>query len=314
MDDALALCAAAAHGPRRGGHAAHQVRDADVGDETVHAEGPRSAPRWPGPGSPSTSVPAARLPWSERVSCQTRICAGLTLNGGPTLLLGLPWRASGDRNAAAVARVGARGFQVLLARPERTPSLRDDLGWSEALVGAGAVSPERGSLSADRGVRPVARGSAYSPLGSHARGRRPMRTTRSGASRPRAGPLEEAGSRRRRSSGSARPPRRRCSRATRPVTLPHLSDRFGRRLFGGCVGPAGRRARARRRPRSARRCWSQSNAWAAHTTPGRTAPAHLVATGGRRLDQGSRSALRRRLRQQPAGLTDPTASTRPPTG
>jgi len=62
----------------------------------------------------------------------------LTLGGGPTVLLELPWRATGAGMAAAVARVADRGFRVLLAHPERTPLLRDDDDLVRALVDGGA--------------------------------------------------------------------------------------------------------------------------------------------------------------------------------
>lgn len=62
----------------------------------------------------------------------------LTLGGGPTVLLELPWRGTGAGMAAAVARVAGRGFGVLLAHPERTPLLRDDHDLVRALVDGGA--------------------------------------------------------------------------------------------------------------------------------------------------------------------------------
>ena len=62
----------------------------------------------------------------------------LTLGGGPTVLLELPWRATGAGMAAAVARVADRGFGVLIAHPERTPLLRDDHDLVRALVDGGA--------------------------------------------------------------------------------------------------------------------------------------------------------------------------------
>ena len=62
----------------------------------------------------------------------------LTLGGGPTILLELPWRTTGAGMAAAVARLSDRGFAILLAHPERTPMLRDDEGLVRALVEAGA--------------------------------------------------------------------------------------------------------------------------------------------------------------------------------
>lgn len=62
----------------------------------------------------------------------------LTLGGGRTVLLELPWRTTGAGMAAAVARVAGRGFGVLLAHPERTPLLRDDHDLVRALVEGGA--------------------------------------------------------------------------------------------------------------------------------------------------------------------------------
>jgi protein-tyrosine phosphatase len=61
----------------------------------------------------------------------------LTIGGGPTLLLELPWGATGAGMAAAVARVADRGFGVLLAHPERTPLLRDDEDLVRTLVDGG---------------------------------------------------------------------------------------------------------------------------------------------------------------------------------
>lgn len=84
----------------------------------------------------------------------------LTLGGGPTVLLELPWRASGAGMAGAVARVADRGFGVLLAHPERTPLLRDDEDLVRALVDGGAwCCLNAASLTdrADRQTRKAAR-------------------------------------------------------------------------------------------------------------------------------------------------------------
>jgi protein-tyrosine phosphatase len=62
----------------------------------------------------------------------------LTIGGGPTVLLELPWRATGAGMADAVARIAGRGFGVLLAHPERTPLLRDDHDLVRTLVDGGA--------------------------------------------------------------------------------------------------------------------------------------------------------------------------------
>lgn len=84
----------------------------------------------------------------------------LTLGGGPTLLVELPWRASRAGMAAAVARLAGRGFQILLAHPERTPVLRDDAALVRTLVDQGArccLNASSLTEPADRVTRAAAR-------------------------------------------------------------------------------------------------------------------------------------------------------------
>lgn len=77
----------------------------------------------------------------------------LTLGGGPTLLLELPWSGTGTGMAAAVARVSERGFGILLAHPERTPLLRDDDDLVRELVAGGARCCLNAASLTDRAER-----------------------------------------------------------------------------------------------------------------------------------------------------------------
>jgi protein-tyrosine phosphatase len=82
---------------------------------------------------------------------------GLALGGGPYVLLECPFSPVGAGMDMMVADLHRRGFGVLLAHPERSPSFQRDLGRLGRLVERGALAQvTTGSLSGDFG-EPVRR-------------------------------------------------------------------------------------------------------------------------------------------------------------
>lgn len=73
---------------------------------------------------------------------------GLTLGGGPTVLLECPFAPVGDSMEPMVFGLRSRGFGVLLAHPERSPTFAGDPGRLARLleVGANAAQVTAGSL------------------------------------------------------------------------------------------------------------------------------------------------------------------------
>jgi protein-tyrosine phosphatase len=77
---------------------------------------------------------------------------GLTLGGGPTVLLECPFAAVGSTMEPMVAHLRRRGFEVLLAHPERSPSFQRDPERLQRLIALGATAQlTAGSLSAGFG-------------------------------------------------------------------------------------------------------------------------------------------------------------------
>ena len=242
MDDALALCAAAAADGTTVVVATPHINFeyARVGADTVHAEVPKLRDALARAGIAIDVRTGGEVALVRTGELSDEDLRRLTLNGGPTLLLELPWRASGTGMTAAVARVAARGFQVLLAHPERTPLLRDDLGLVRALVGAGACCClNAGSLStaADRQTRGAGQRLLAAGL-VHAVASDAHDTVRRIPARVPA--LEEAGLSPAEIKWFCETAPAALLEGHRPGDPPDLSDRFGRRLFRRLRGPAGR--------------------------------------------------------------------------
>ncbi len=76
----------------------------------------------------------------------------LTLGGGPTVLLECPFSPVGSAMEPMVAEVRLRGFGVLLAHPERSPTFQREPARLERLIELGASAQVTvGSLAADFG-------------------------------------------------------------------------------------------------------------------------------------------------------------------
>ena len=149
----------------------------------------------------------------------------LTLDGGPTLLLELPWRGSATGMVTAVGRVAARGFHVLLAHPERTPLLREDPGVVAEMVQAGAWCCLNAASLTERAGRET-RSAARRLLAGGPDPRCRLRCPRHGGPRARAG---QTAARRRARAGRDR------------MVLLHRPSRSAR-------GPRARRPAAAQRP------------------------------------------------------------------
>jgi protein-tyrosine phosphatase len=80
-------------------------------------------------------IAARRLP-----SLADETLAGLTLGGGPYVLLECPLSNAAIDMDALVADLHARGFGVLLAHPERSPAFQREPERLERLVAAGALA------------------------------------------------------------------------------------------------------------------------------------------------------------------------------
>jgi protein-tyrosine phosphatase len=162
LEDALALCAAAQAGATSvvvaTPHINFEYPDVDAGVVRAGVEELRAAL-----ARANIAIdlrPGAEVALSRAVELSDDQLGQLTLGGGPTVLLEFPWRAAATGMAAAAQRVGARGFQLLIAHPERTPLLRDNPGLVRSLVEGGAwCCLNAGSLSegAGRGTRRTAR-------------------------------------------------------------------------------------------------------------------------------------------------------------
>jgi protein-tyrosine phosphatase len=155
LEDALKLCtAAAADGTRVVVATPHiNFQYPDVGADTVQAgvQDLRRALEQAGIGIDLRA--GAEIALVRAVELSDDELRRLTLGGGPTILLELPWRATGAGMAAAVARIADRGFGILLAHPERTPLLRDDHDLVRALVDGGAWCCLNSSSLTDRAGR-----------------------------------------------------------------------------------------------------------------------------------------------------------------
>jgi protein-tyrosine phosphatase len=80
---------------------------------------------------------------------------GLTLGGGPYVLLECPFSPVDGQMEALVADLQERGFGVLLAHPERSPTFTSDPSRLAALVERGALAQvTTGSLTGDFGEVP----------------------------------------------------------------------------------------------------------------------------------------------------------------
>jgi protein-tyrosine phosphatase len=140
LEDALDLCAAAADDGTAVVVATPHINfeypdiDADVMQAGVH-ELRAALTR---AGIAIDLRPGAEVALVRAVELSDHELRRLTIGGGPTVLLELPWRATGAGMSAAVARIADRGFGVLIAHPERTPLLRDDHDLVRALVDGGA--------------------------------------------------------------------------------------------------------------------------------------------------------------------------------
>lgn len=161
-DDALALCAAAAADGTEmitaTPHINFEYPEIDAATMQAGVQTMRQALQDAGIGIDLR--PGAEVALTRAMELPDHELRRLTLDGGPTLLLELPWQAGGTGMAAAVSRISERGFQILLAHPERTPMLRDDLGLVRDLLLSGAcccVNAASLSERAARRTRAVAR-------------------------------------------------------------------------------------------------------------------------------------------------------------
>jgi protein-tyrosine phosphatase len=92
-------------------------------------------------------IAAERLPLLDDAAL-----AELTLGGGGTLLLECPFAPIGGAMEPMVADLRRRGFQVLLAHPERSPTFQRDVRRLERLVELGASAQvTAGSLAGSFG-------------------------------------------------------------------------------------------------------------------------------------------------------------------
>ncbi|HET9102961.1 MAG TPA: CpsB/CapC family capsule biosynthesis tyrosine phosphatase [Solirubrobacteraceae bacterium] len=139
-DDALALCAAAAADGTviavATPHISFEYPEIDAatvqaGVRTLRAELRRA-------GIALDLRAGGEVALTRAIELPDEELRALTLGESSTVLLELPWHATGSGMAAAVARVADRGFQVLIAHPERTPLLRDDPDLVRGLVESGA--------------------------------------------------------------------------------------------------------------------------------------------------------------------------------
>lgn len=79
----------------------------------------------------------------------------LALGGGPSVLLECPFAPVGATMEPMVADLRRRGFEVLLAHPERSPTFQRDLRRLAALLERGALAQvTTGSLAGDFGEMP----------------------------------------------------------------------------------------------------------------------------------------------------------------
>ncbi len=104
--------------------------------------------------------PGAELALSRASELSDDELRSLRLAGGTHVLLELPWTAVGAAVVQALRAVAQRGVAVVLAHPERSPLLQQDLPLVRALVDEGLLCClNAGSLGeqADRRTRSAAR-------------------------------------------------------------------------------------------------------------------------------------------------------------
>jgi protein-tyrosine phosphatase len=85
---------------------------------------------------------------------------GLTLGGGRSVLLELPWTSAATGAMGALRAFARRGYRIVLAHPERSPMLQRDEALAAELVQAGVLCClDVASLGdrADRRTRTIAR-------------------------------------------------------------------------------------------------------------------------------------------------------------
>jgi protein-tyrosine phosphatase len=83
--------------------------------------------------------PGAEIELTELDGLDDGALRALALSGGPWLLLECPHIAYPFGIQGRISELRGRGFEVVLAHPERSPHLREDLGMLAELVDAGAV-------------------------------------------------------------------------------------------------------------------------------------------------------------------------------
>lgn len=162
LSEALDLCAAAAADGTAVVTATPHInfRYPDIDGDTVHTAVGELRAALAQSGIPIDLRTGGEVALVRAMDSSDDELRALTLDGGPTLLLELPWAATGTGIAAAVSRIARRGFTTLLAHPERTPMLRDDIGLVRTLVDRGSwCCLNAGSLSpgASPGTRRAAR-------------------------------------------------------------------------------------------------------------------------------------------------------------
>jgi protein-tyrosine phosphatase len=140
LDDALNLCAAAAADGTRvvvaTPHINFEYPDVDAG--AVHGAAQELRAALEQAEIPIDLRVGGEVALSRAVELSDDELRSLSLGGGPTLLLELPWAATATGMVPAARRVANRGFGLLLAHPERTPLLRDDERLVRELIDDGA--------------------------------------------------------------------------------------------------------------------------------------------------------------------------------
>jgi protein-tyrosine phosphatase len=97
---------------------------------------------------PLEVVQGGELAPDRALDLSTADLAAIALGGSRCVLLECPFTRAGDLMPRHVAHLQAKGFRVLLAHPERSPSFLDDPGALAALVERGAYAQlTAGSLS-----------------------------------------------------------------------------------------------------------------------------------------------------------------------
>jgi protein-tyrosine phosphatase len=106
-------------------------------------------------GLPIEVAPGAEIAHDALPDLDDTELRALTLGGGPNLLLEAPLGAVGGDFEDAVAELQGRGFGVVLAHPERSPSFHRDTERLTGLVGRGALCSVTSSAFTGRFGKPV---------------------------------------------------------------------------------------------------------------------------------------------------------------